>query len=193
MKRIKKSILVMVGAVFMLFAAQITNASNIDIGTSVFFTNGLSINNVVDFDYGIIEYSASGSAANIVMDPADGSIACSDTVNYECPASGTRGSFFVAGSVGQTVEIGCQKGGKVSNGVDWMRYNQSKINVGGSISDCNGQNNVVATHTLTGNMAADTMYLGARLRVKNGGVPAPGVYLSTNPGGNEIRVKVLYQ
>lgn len=163
------------------------------IDTSTTFRQAISITNVTDFDFGIIEFTPGAGAANVTISPVNGNITCSNTANYSCPAAGTRGSFAVTGSTGATIEIGCATGGRVSDGTNRMNYNMARLSVNSGNTLCRGVDNSIALYTLTGDIANDTIYMGARLRIRDTGVVAAGLYTSGQAGGFPLEVRVVYQ
>ncbi len=182
-----RSFCLLVPLLILLFLSQKVFALDSTLDTGVLFSDGLAIVEVTPLDYGTIGVSGGGNN-DITIDPANGNLTCSNNTNYDCPTSGVRGSFRVAGTPGSMVDLSCQRRGEVTNGTDTFRYNQGRMYVGSTTYTCSGLGNVATGHLITGQTVNDTAYIGARLRIQ--GTPSLGVYTTTD---DPIAVRVLYQ
>ena len=147
----------------------------------------------VDQAYGKIEYVSGANALNATMDPNGGGITCNNASDYTCPLFGTPGSFLIPGTSGQQVDLRCRKSPEISNGTTILKVRNATIHVDGVSAACNGKSRSIHTHTLTGNQAQDTVYIGARLRVTNGQSGGlTGVFNTINAGGQNHSIRYLY-
>ena len=160
-----------------------------DIGASVQFRQALALSNVQDMEYGIIEYTATAAANNIDLG-SDGSLTMSDSAEYSAGSTGTAGALTISGTTGQTVEISCETTGAVSDGTNSLALTNTVFSMGGSDTNCAGLGTSPLAHVLTG---SDNLTMGARLEVSGSGIAAPGVYNTSNAGGDAITVRVVYQ
>ncbi|PIR34043.1 MAG: hypothetical protein COV36_01530 [Alphaproteobacteria bacterium CG11_big_fil_rev_8_21_14_0_20_44_7] len=176
------------------------HANQQDFNASAFFTSALSINNIVDMDFGVIEYSGSGNL-RAYLSPIDGSLSCNNS-NYQCPASGTPGSFQINGDSGAVVDISCERRAVLSDSTNTLNLVQTAIynqktglfymcrNLGRSTSFTLRGN--PPDSDAPSNNASHTFLMGGMLRVQ-GGIQAAGVYSTANAGGDPISIRVVYQ
>ena len=147
----------------------------------------------VDQAFGTIEYISGARALNAIMDPVTGVITCNNQSDYTCPPSGTPASTLIQGAIGSQVDMRCRRSPEISNGTTVLRVRNTMIHLGGVTIECRGTGNSLFIHTITGNQAQDTAYLGARLRVQNGqSGDLNGIFNTTNAGGQNHRIRFLF-
>lgn len=147
----------------------------------------------VDMAFGRIAYVSGANALNAIIDPVTGAMTCNNQADYTCPPSGTRASFLIPGDRGQQVDMRCRRSPEISNGDAVLRVRNVMLHIGGVTEECRGTGNSIMIHTLTGNQAQDTAYLGARLRIRNGeSSDLSGVFNTTNAGGQDLRIRYLF-
>lgn len=180
----------LLAVLFLYFSASPALSQNAQIEASVTFVKALSLT-AKEMGFGKIEI-INGAAANIVsLSAADGSLSCSNNVDYGCPSTGVRGELDINGSAGMAVNISCETNGALSDGTDSIDLQNTEISISGSALTCNGINMTSATHTL-GAPLGDKVYIGGELNITAAGI-AVGDYNTSNSGGAPIAIKVLYQ
>ena len=190
MIRFNKLTVALLATTTLLSSYTIALAADQNIGASATFRGAITLNNVVDMAYGTVEYSAQ-AANNITLDPNGGTITCSNTTNYVCPATGTAGSADIQGATGQVVNISCETAGIVSDGTNTIPLNTARVRINGTTTTCAGLGTTPVSYTLVAGV--DTLRVGAILAVPVAGILADGAYTTAAAGGDPVAVRVIYQ
>jgi hypothetical protein len=190
MTRFNKLTVALVATTALIASNQAALAADRDIGASANFRGAITFTNVVDMAYGMVEYSAA-AANNITLDPNGGTITCSNTTDYVCPATGTAGSADINGATGQIVNISCETTGIVSDGTNTIPLNTAKVRINGATSTCAGLGTSPVSYTMVA--GADTLKVGALLAIPSAGILADGAYTTALAGGDPVTVRVVYQ
>lgn len=185
-----KAMLLVVVLAAMPFGAD-ARITRFDLFVRFFFA--ISIEDVVSIDYGTISYNGNSAGTDIRIDPADGSITCTNSTDYNCLTSGVRGQFRVTGFPGQPIEISCEDNAVMAFSGQTLDIKNAQVRVGGITHSCAGLLNVSVGHILSFLSANNTFQMGATVEVPQTGLPALGAYSTSNPAGNPIRIRVRYQ
>ena len=145
-----------------------------------------------DMSFGEIVYVAGGGTMTATMSVVDGSLACTQASYYTCPAFGTRGSDLITGTTGSQVQIRCKATGKISNNITVLAVQAAQVRIRSTTGTCNGLNNTIITHTISGIQANNTLYMAARLRVPGNTTSLEGTYSATNAGGEPMQIRLIF-
>lgn len=167
-------------------------ARDFQFNTSMRFRRALAITNPINIDFGAIEYTA-GASGSITLAASNDNITCSNTTDYQCPATGTRGSFQMRGSNNNTVDISCDASGTLSNGTDTLTYDNVRAEIDGTEALCLGIGNSAIAYTFTNGSFNNVVSAGMTIQVGAGGVLSGGTYNTSNSGGDPISFRVVYQ
>lgn len=182
----------LITAALCAFLPSSSTANDTEIGAAATFVQALGINKV-DMNYGEIEFNEGAGGNNITLSALDASLSCSNTAEYTCPGSGTRGEAQISGSSGFGVNISCESSGTVSDGTDSLVLDNTEVSVDGSAYSCLGLASASASLVLTGDSAQDKIFMGARMVIPSEGLNAAGTFSTDNSGGDPVVLRVIYQ
>ena len=168
------------------------HAVDLDMGASIEFVPALSITKS-DIEFGSIEYTPGAGANDVTLSAADGSLNCSNTAEYTCPASATPGKIGIVGGSGYAVNIFCGDGGSLSNGTDTFDMKGVELAYNSSTFSCAGMGQAATTHTIDSNAEQNKFEIGGKIEIPASGVGDGGVFTTAQSGGAAINVRVVYQ
>lgn len=199
MKNMKQKVLMMATVALIALPVSLATAASTNLHGKALFRIALTLSNT-DMDFSKIDYSAA---------PAVGDTVTLATNNAEtfaggkfsagtgaAPAAGTV--TVTAGTVGQTVEISCTTTGVLSNagntstiGIDNTEVTTGAGGAAGTGTACAGVGVTPATKVLAG---SDVFKFGGRINgATQTGVFSGGAYDTSNAGGTNMIVQVVYQ
>ena len=193
------SLMGLTGSILLLFPIAASSTSS-DINASANFRAAISLGNEQNMDFGVVEYTGGALVtADRVRLGTDGSIIYTGS-NFSGSGSGQAGYVeILSGTPGYTVEIDCQRNGRIANASgDFIGLQIAKISVAGSEgpwptgTDCGGVDGT-ADETMVLGTGTNAFYIGVQIRGHTASAPPSGLYSSTNPGGNSFQIDVMYQ
>ena len=180
------------------FAAP-SKAADVDVDASFVASVAITINKTQDIDFGAVDFVAGGNEGNIVLGP-DGNRALTADTGLTLTGSGSAGEIDVTSSTG-TIDVSCDATGVVDDGSRTLNISEVKFafaaNAYGDAGNttCAGLAGTPGSID-TGSNNDPTIYIGATLAVGTnaldgslGGTP----YSTTNPSGDPIAFRVVYQ
>ncbi len=168
-----------------------SHADDVQIDASVSFVESLSLT-AEEVEFGVFSFS-NNAGANEVTLGADDSITCTNTADYDCPASGKAGVVSVAGTAGEMINISCENNAIVSNGTSTLNVEQVRLSIAGLNASCGGLGSTSLSIAIGADAEQNSFKLGAKLMIPANTIEDSGSYSTSNSGGDAIGVKVLYQ
>lgn len=192
-KRISKTnwLIIVTATVVTIYITE-ARAVDLDIGASAEFVPALSLTQT-DIEFGSIQYTDGAGANDVTLGAADGALSCSNSTEYDCPASATPGSVGIVGGNGFAVNVFCSGSGTLSNGTESLAMNNIEIARDGSAVSCAGNGQTAFSYTITGDAAQDTFNIGGNIEIPDTGVGEGGIFTTAASGGAAINVRVVYQ
>lgn len=123
---------------------------------------------LVKMDLGTVEYDLSETRTSQARLGTDGSM--SYTRGFTGDGFGTPGEILLSDTVGVVLDISCRGNIRISDGGPYVTINRIQFDIGtangkpyNASTRCSGKNTIVASHTVTGVPALDTLLVGGRL------------------------------
>lgn len=159
----------------------------------------VAITVVTDMDFGLVDYAATHSGTITLA--TNGTAALSGATGLTLSGSPTAGNITVSGDGASTVDISCETGGTLTDGVanNTLTLGATEIAIGagttfGAGTACAG----LATPSLTndfGTTATPTVRIGGSLNTTTNAIDGSATY-ATNAGGgadDPVTIRVVYQ
>lgn len=164
------------------------------------FRQAVSLVKNTDIDFttgsGVIEFTGAPTGADLIQLGSNGNIGTAGTV-FTAPATGVVGDVDINGDGTSAVDISCTATATLSDGVNTIAMNQVALSLntgrafGSEDYTCAGVGTTPHSYTLTG---ADKILMGGHIDGGSVvGTLGAGVYNTSNVGGSNITVDVVYQ